>query len=142
VTRPEKSPTACVDPEELQFRYLRSRGPGGQNVNKVATAVQLRFDLAANRTLAADVKARLRRLAGRRLTAAGTIVIGADMHRTQAANRAEALARLTALIERAQIVPKVRIATRPGAGSIERRLEHKHHQQRIKRLRRTPAAEE
>jgi ribosome-associated protein len=142
VRRHALSPSLSLAPEDLQFRYLRARGPGGQNVNKVATAVQLRFDLEATRTLPDAVKARLRQLAGRRLTSQGEILIAVDTHRTQAANRAEAVARLCTLIERARVAPKTRIATRPSAGSAQRRLERKHHQQRTKRLRRAPSAEE
>jgi len=131
-----------VAAEDLEFRTLRSRGPGGQNVNKVASAVQLRFDLESSRALTADIKTRLRRLAGHRLTAEGIIVISSDLHRTQAANRREVLERLQALIERARTVPNRRIATQPSAGSRERRLERKRHQQRIKSLRRAPVAED
>jgi len=131
-----------VAAEDLEFRTLRSRGPGGQNVNKVASAVQLRFDLESSRAFTADVKVRLRRLAGHRLTAEGIIVITSDLHRTQAANRREVLERLEALIERARTVPKRRIATAPSAGSRERRLERKRHQQRIKSLRRAPPADD
>jgi ribosome-associated protein len=131
-----------VAAEDLEFRTLRSRGPGGQNVNKVASAVQLRFDLESSRALTADIKVRLRRLAGHRLTAHGIIVITSDLHRTQAANRREVLERLEALIERARAVPKRRIATAPSAGSRERRLERKRHQQRTKSLRRAPPAED
>jgi len=128
--------------QDLQFRYLRARGPGGQNVNKVASAVQLRFDLEANQTLSADVKERLRRIAGRKLTADGVIVIAADTQRSQLANREAALARLEDLIERASVAPTARIATKPSGASQRQRLERKRRQQRLKAQRRAPAPED
>ncbi|HEX4051663.1 MAG TPA: alternative ribosome rescue aminoacyl-tRNA hydrolase ArfB [Steroidobacteraceae bacterium] len=126
-----------LDPRDLQFRFVRAAGPGGQNVNKVASAVQLRFDLAGTRTLSEAAKARLRTLAGARLTADGAVLIAARNHRTQAANRREALARLHELIERARVAPTPRVATRPTAGSRERRLTDKRHRQSLKRTRGT-----
>jgi ribosome-associated protein len=142
VSRQERGQGPVVAPQDLEFRPLRARGPGGQNVNKVASAVQLRFDLESSQTLSAAVKTRLRRLAGRRLTAEGVIVISADTHRTQIANRHEALARLEALIERARIEPKTRIATRATGASRRRRLEHKRRHQGTKAMRRAPNAED
>jgi ribosome-associated protein len=113
--------TLIPDPE-LEFRYVRASGPGGQNVNKVSTAVELRFDAARSPSLAADVKARLLRLAGRRAGADGVILIDARRFRTQEANRRDAVARLEELVRAASIRPKKRIATRPTRASKERRI--------------------
>jgi len=118
-----------------QFHFVRGSGPGGQNVNKVATTAQLRFDLAGTTSLSPAVKARLRILAGHRLSAEGALLISARNHRTQEGNRREALARLQALIVRASIEPKVRRATRPTRGSQQRRMEHKSQRKRLKQLR-------
>ena len=126
--------------EDLRFEFVRASGPGGQNVNKLATAAQLRFDLGGTRALSPEVKQRLRALAGRRLSADGTLVITARSQRTQAANRREALARLAALIEQASEPPKARVATRPSAASKRRRLDRKQRRKRLKQLRaRVPA---
>ncbi len=111
--------------EDLEWTFIRSSGPGGQNVNKVASAAQLRFLLAANATLAPAVKQRLRRLAGRRLTDAGDIVITARTERSQAENRRAALERLQELVSQAQVEPKKRRKTAPTRASKERRLETK-----------------
>ena len=120
---------------DLAFSFVRAAGPGGQNVNKVASAAQLRFDLAGTQALNERVKARLRALAGRRLTAEGAILILARTHRTQEGNRREALERLDELIGRALVEPKPRRATKPTRASKERRLEGKARSQKIKRLR-------
>jgi ribosome-associated protein len=125
----------ALDPQDLQFRFVRATGPGGQNVNKVSSAVQLRFDLLNTRALSEAAKVRLRKLAGARLIADGSVLIAARNHRTQAANRREALARLYELIERAATPPTPRVATRPPRASLERRLEDKRRRQRIKRAR-------
>jgi ribosome-associated protein len=127
---------------ELSLSFVRSSGPGGQNVNKVATAAQLRFDLAGSRVLGDAVKARLRALSGRRLTAAGAILIIARNHRTQGHNRREAEARLADLIRRALNPPRPRKATRPTRAARERRLEHKTRQRHTKRLRAPPRWED
>jgi ribosome-associated protein len=126
---------ATIPEQDLQFQFVRASGPGGQNVNKVATAAQLRFDLAGTQALAAPVKARLRALAGSRVNADGTLLIMARNHRTQEGNRREALARLEELIMRASVEPKKRHKTRPTAGSRQRRLDHKRERQQVKRLR-------
>ena len=115
--------------------FVRSSGPGGQNVNKVASAVQLRFDLAGSAAFGEPVKNRLRALCGRRLTDDGAILIIARNHRTQEQNRREALERLADLIRRALVAPKTRKATKPTRASRERRLEGKTHQQRTKQRR-------
>ena len=120
---------------EIEESFVRASGPGGQNVNKVATAAQLRFDLAGTRSLSSPVKARLRAMAGSRLNADGTVLIIARNHRTQEGNRREALSRLEELIARASVVPKKRHATRPTLGSGQRRLDHKRERKQVKRLR-------
>jgi ribosome-associated protein len=126
---------AAIPEQDLQFQFVRASGPGGQNVNKVATAAQLRFDLAGTQALAAPVKARLRALAGGRVIADGTLLIVARNHRTQEGNRREALARLEELIVRASVEPKKRHATRPTLGSRQRRMDHKRERKHVKRLR-------
>jgi ribosome-associated protein len=126
---------AAIPEQDLQFQFVRGSGPGGQNVNKLATAAQLRFDLAGTQALAAPVKARLRALAGSRLNADGTLLIVARNQRTQEGNRREALARLEQLLARASVEPKKRHATRPTLGSRQRRLDHKRERKQLKRLR-------
>jgi ribosome-associated protein len=120
---------------ELEERFIRASGPGGQNVNKLASAVQLRFDARRSPSLPDDVRTRLERLAGRRLTRDGVIVITAQRHRTQERNRQDALDRLVELIRQAAVPPVPRRATRPTAGSRERRLESKKRRASIKGLR-------
>jgi ribosome-associated protein len=127
--------TTAIPDADLQFQFVRASGPGGQNVNKVATAAQLRFDLAGTVALSPSVKARLRVLAGRRLGADGTLLINARNQRTQEGNRREALERLQDLISRASVEPKTRRATRPTFGSKQRRLDGKTQHKRLKQLR-------
>jgi ribosome-associated protein len=128
-------PGVEIPDSELEVAAIRSAGPGGQNVNKVASAVQLRFALDRNVSLREDVKARLRSLAGQRLTDAGEILIAARSHRSQEQNRREAEDRLRDLVLRALVVPKKRVATKPSRASKERRLESKTRSQKTKRLR-------
>jgi ribosome-associated protein len=126
----------AIGDDELEERFIRSSGPGGQNVNKLATAVQLRFDVRRSPSLPDDVRARLERLAGRRLTNDGVLVITAQRHRTQERNRQDALDRLIDLIARAAVPPTPRRPTRPTKASRERRLEGKKRRATIKGLRR------
>src|SRR5579883_186292 len=121
---------------DLTWSFIRASGPGGQNVNKVSTAAELRFDLAGTRSLEPAVKLRLRALAGRRVTDDGALIIVARNHRTQEGNRRDALERLSELVRRALVPPKQRKATRPTRASRERRLETKTQRRATKQLRR------
>lgn len=125
----------AIDEREFEERFVRASGPGGQNVNKVSTAVELRFDVAKS-SLPDDVKTRLMTLAGNKLTADGVLVIDSREHRTQAMNREAARARLVGLVLQATVRPKRRRATRPGKAARERRLTEKKHRADVKTGRR------
>lgn len=127
--------TIAIAKSEIEERFILGRGPGGQNVNKVASAVQLRFDAAGSPAISATVLARLRRLAGRRMTASGVIVITARRFRSQERNRTDALARLIDLIADAAAPRRHRRPTRPSRGARERRLVAKHRRAERKRTR-------
>ena len=125
-----------IDERELEERFVRASGPGGQNVNKLSSAVQLRFDVRHSPSLSPDVRTRLERLAGQRLTREGVLVIMAQRHRTQERNRADARERLIELVRRASVAPTPRRPTKPSRGAKERRLATKKNRSGIKSLRR------
>ena len=129
------TPTLSIDEDDLTEQFVRASGPGGQNVNKVATAVELRFNVDRSENRPGPVKARLKRLAGRRLTLEGEIIIKADRHRSQERTRADARARLVELIQKAAHPPRPRIKTRPSLSAKKRRLEAKSRRGDIKKLR-------
>ena len=135
------TPTLRLDESELEERFIAAAGPGGQNVNKVATAVQLRFDALHSPSLTPAVRSRLAVLAGRRMTAQGVLVIAANRHRTQDRNRADARERLAALIRAAMVAPIYRVKTRPTLASKRRRLEAKTARSTIKQGRGRPDGE-
>ena len=134
------TPAILIPDHELDERFVRASGPGGQNVNKVSTAVELRFDVASS-SLEKDVKARLIALAGKKVTGDGVLLIDSREHRTQAQNRAAARARLVALLRQAATQPKSRKKTRPTTAARERRLAGKVQRGRIK-VRRRPVSRE
>lgn len=131
-----------IDDKEVDLNFVRSSGPGGQNVNKVATAVQLRFDVARSVSLPREVQRRLIRLGGKRITREGVLLIDARRFRTQDQNRQDAMERLVRLIRKAAHPRKPRKRTRPSAASKERRLKIKRHRSRVKQLRETVRSSE
>ena len=131
-----------IPESELDFRFFRSGGPGGQNVNKVSTAVQMRFDARNSPSLSEPVRARLMKLAGSRLTLDGVILISAVRFRTQERNRADAIARLQAMVDQASVAPTYRVPTRPTRASKERRLDGKAKRSTIKSGRGRPGADD
>jgi ribosome-associated protein len=134
--------TVAIDPLEIEESFVRGSGPGGQNVNKVASAVQLRFDLMQSPNIPEPMKRRVAALAGSRMTKDGVIVISSNSHRDQPLNRAEALARLVALLREGAYPPKPRIATRPTLASKQRRLAGKSLRSVVKRNRSGPVGDE
>lgn len=129
------TPSVVIPESEISERFVRASGPGGQNVNKVATAVELRFDPARSAALGSDARERLRVLAGSRMTADGVLVIDARRFRTQARNREDARERLADLVRQALVAPRRRRKTKPGKGAVERRIESKKRRADTKRAR-------
>ncbi len=129
------TPSLFIDERELTFDIIRASGPGGQNVNKVATAVQLRFNIARSELLSEEVKARLFKVAGQRVTTDGILIIEAHRYRTQEQNREDAIQRFCGLLRKASAKPKPRRKTKPTAISKEKRLQFKKHRGEIKRTR-------
>ena len=127
------TPDISIPESEISERFVRASGPGGQNVNKVSTAVELRFDPSQSSAISSDVRDRLRAIAGSRMTADGVLVIDARRHRTQAQNREDARERLADLVRQALVKPRRRRATKPGKGAVERRIETKKRRSDTKR---------
>ena len=138
----EITPDVYLDENELHYEFMRASGPGGQNVNKVATAVQLRFDVQGSPSLPEAVKPRLAKLAGKRMKADGSLLIEAKRYRTQEQNRQDAEQRLIKLIQRALEKPKPRKPTGPSAAAREKRLAEKKRRSDLKRSRKGPSLDE
>lgn len=136
------TPKISIDEREIRQHFIRASGPGGQNINKVATAVQIRFDVARSPSLPPEVRERLMRLAGTRMTKQGVIVIDARRFRTQERNRQDAIDRLVALVRAATVKPKARRKTRPPLAVKKRRLETKRRRSASKQLRQRVSANE
>jgi len=133
------TPSLALDESEIQFEFVRAAGPGGQNVNKVSTAVQLRFDVHGSPSLPAEVKARLVKLAGRRVSEDGILVITARRYRSQEQNRADAVQRLVKMIQKAATRPRVRKATRVSQSAKAGRVDEKKRRGQVKHRRRRPS---
>ena len=138
----QATPEIALHENELTWRFVRASGPGGQNVNKVSSAAQLRFDVRGSASLPDEVRERLLRLARNRINREGVLVIDARRFRAQERNREDARARLAALICRAAQAPKPRLSTRPTLASKRRRIESKHRRTVLKQTRRSPAEDE
>ena len=136
------TPSIAIDEAEVQFQFVTASGPGGQNVNRVATAAQLRFDAASSPSLTNEIRQRLTSVAGRRMTGDGVLIIKAQRFRSQEQNWEDAINRLVALLQKAAETPRRRRATRPTRASKERRLESKKRRSKTKRLRAPVGGEE
>ena len=130
------TPDIAIGEHEIKYDFVRSSGPGGQNVNKVSSAVQLRFDVNSNASLPPEVKNRLRKLAGKKLSTDGILIIQASRFKHQEKNRQDAVERLVHLIRQATVKPKKRVKTKPSRRAKQRRLESKRHRSRLKENRR------
>jgi ribosome-associated protein len=137
-----KASVIHIYPDELHFDFIRASGPGGQNVNKVATAVQLRFDARNSRSLTPEVRERLLRLAGKRVNSAGEIIIEARRYRSQLNNREDAVQRLMGLVEKAGELPKIRQRSKPTKAAKLKRLDEKKRRSGVKKFRARAIVEE